>query len=40
MVTSQGNIGLVLANNESPCTVNNFVSLASRASSTTPNATG
>ncbi len=28
MVTDQGNIGLLLANNESPCTVNNFVSLA------------
>ncbi|UQX10018.1 peptidylprolyl isomerase [Candidatus Mycobacterium methanotrophicum] len=28
MVTNQGNIGLLLANNESPCTVNNFVSLA------------
>jgi peptidyl-prolyl cis-trans isomerase B (cyclophilin B) len=28
MVTSQGNIGLLLANNESPCTVNSFVSLA------------
>jgi peptidyl-prolyl cis-trans isomerase B (cyclophilin B) len=27
MVTNQGNIGLVLANNESPCTVNSFVSL-------------
>jgi peptidyl-prolyl cis-trans isomerase B (cyclophilin B) len=28
MVTNQGNIGLLLANNESPCTVNNFASLA------------
>lgn len=28
MVTNQGNIGLMLANNESPCTVNSFVSLA------------
>ncbi|MGH3971251.1 MAG: protein kinase domain-containing protein, partial [Mycobacterium sp.] len=28
MVTSQGNFGLLLANNESPCTVNSFVSLA------------
>ncbi len=28
MVTSQGNIGLLLANNESPCTVNSFASLA------------
>ena len=28
MVTNQGNIGLLLANNESPCTVNSFVSLA------------
>ncbi|WP_343710562.1 peptidylprolyl isomerase [Mycobacterium sp.] len=28
MVTDQGNIGLLLANNESPCTVNSFVSLA------------
>jgi peptidyl-prolyl cis-trans isomerase B (cyclophilin B) len=27
MVTNQGNIGLLLANNESPCTVNSFVSL-------------
>jgi len=27
MVTSQGNIGLMLANNESPCTVNSFASL-------------
>jgi len=28
MVTNQGNIGLLLANNESPCTVNSFASLA------------
>jgi peptidyl-prolyl cis-trans isomerase B (cyclophilin B) len=28
MVTSQGNVGLMLANNESPCTVNSFASLA------------
>jgi peptidyl-prolyl cis-trans isomerase B (cyclophilin B) len=28
MVTNQGNIGLLLANSESPCTVNSFVSLA------------
>jgi peptidyl-prolyl cis-trans isomerase B (cyclophilin B) len=28
MVTNQGNVGLLLANNESPCTVNSFVSLA------------
>ena len=28
MATSQGNIGLILANNESPCTVNSFASLA------------
>jgi len=28
MATSQGNIGLMLANNESPCTVNSFASLA------------
>jgi peptidyl-prolyl cis-trans isomerase B (cyclophilin B) len=28
MSTSQGNIGLMLANNESPCTVNSFASLA------------
>jgi peptidyl-prolyl cis-trans isomerase B (cyclophilin B) len=28
MVTDQGNIGLLLANNESPCTVNSFASLA------------
>jgi peptidyl-prolyl cis-trans isomerase B (cyclophilin B) len=27
MVTSQGNIGLLLANNESPCTVNSFANL-------------
>ena len=27
MVTSQGNIGLMLANNESPCTVNSFANL-------------
>lgn len=27
MATSQGNIGLLLANNESPCTVNSFASL-------------
>ena len=27
MVTSQGNLGLMLANNESPCTVNSFASL-------------
>ncbi|OBK42904.1 peptidylprolyl isomerase [Mycobacterium kubicae] len=27
MVTSQGNIGIMLANNESPCTVNSFASL-------------
>ncbi|SPM27801.1 Peptidyl-prolyl cis-trans isomerase (rotamase)-cyclophilin family, partial [Mycobacterium terramassiliense] len=27
MATSQGNIGLMLANNESPCTVNSFASL-------------
>jgi peptidyl-prolyl cis-trans isomerase B (cyclophilin B) len=27
MVTSQGNMGLMLANNESPCTVNSFASL-------------
>jgi peptidyl-prolyl cis-trans isomerase B (cyclophilin B) len=30
MVTSQGHIGLLLANNESPCTVNSFVSLATQ----------
>lgn len=28
MVTDQGNVGLLLANSESPCTVNSFVSLA------------
>jgi peptidyl-prolyl cis-trans isomerase B (cyclophilin B) len=28
MVTDQGNVGLLLANNKSPCTVNSFVSLA------------
>jgi peptidyl-prolyl cis-trans isomerase B (cyclophilin B) len=28
MVTNQGHIGLMLANNESPCTVNSFASLA------------
>lgn len=28
MVTSQGNIGIMLANAQSPCTVNSFVSLA------------
>lgn len=28
MATTQGNVGLMLANNESPCTVNSFVSLA------------
>jgi peptidyl-prolyl cis-trans isomerase B (cyclophilin B) len=28
MVTNQGNIGLLLANNKSPCTVNSFASLA------------
>ncbi|OSC37863.1 peptidylprolyl isomerase [Mycobacterium decipiens] len=28
MATNQGNVGLMLANNESPCTVNSFVSLA------------
>jgi peptidyl-prolyl cis-trans isomerase B (cyclophilin B) len=27
MVTDQGNVGLLLANNESPCTVNSFASL-------------
>ncbi len=27
MVTTQGNVGLMLANNESPCTVNSFASL-------------
>jgi len=30
MTTTQGNIGLLLANNESPCTVNSFVSLATQ----------
>ena len=30
MVTSQGNMGLLLANNESPCTVNSFASLANQ----------
>jgi peptidyl-prolyl cis-trans isomerase B (cyclophilin B) len=30
MVTSQGHIGLLLANNESPCTVNSFASLAGK----------
>jgi peptidyl-prolyl cis-trans isomerase B (cyclophilin B) len=30
MVTDQGNVGLLLANNESPCTVNSFVSLATQ----------
>jgi peptidyl-prolyl cis-trans isomerase B (cyclophilin B) len=30
MVTNQGNIGLLLANNESPCTVNSFASLAQK----------
>jgi peptidyl-prolyl cis-trans isomerase B (cyclophilin B) len=30
MVTNQGHIGLLLANNESPCTVNSFVSLANQ----------
>ncbi|QLL10161.1 protein kinase [Mycobacterium vicinigordonae] len=30
MVTNQGNIGLMLANNESPCTVNSFISLATQ----------
>lgn len=30
MVTNQGHIGLLLANNESPCTVNSFASLASQ----------
>ena len=28
MTTTQGNIGLMLANNESPCTVNSFANLA------------
>ena len=30
MVTDQGNIGLLLANNKSPCTVNSFVSLTTQ----------
>jgi peptidyl-prolyl cis-trans isomerase B (cyclophilin B) len=30
MATNEGNIGLLLANNESPCTVNSFASLASQ----------
>lgn len=30
MMTNQGNIGLMLANNESPCTVNSFASLVSQ----------
>ncbi len=30
MVTNEGNIGLMLANNESPCTVNSFASLTSQ----------
>ena len=30
MVTSQGHIGLLLANSQSPCTVNSFISLASQ----------
>ncbi len=30
MATNQGHIGLMLANNESPCTVNSFASLASQ----------
>jgi peptidyl-prolyl cis-trans isomerase B (cyclophilin B) len=30
MVTDQGNVGLLLANNKSPCTVNSFASLASQ----------
>jgi peptidyl-prolyl cis-trans isomerase B (cyclophilin B) len=30
MVTSQGNLGLMLANNESPCTVNSFASLTNQ----------
>jgi len=30
MATTQGNIGLMLANNESPCTVNSFASLVSQ----------
>jgi peptidyl-prolyl cis-trans isomerase B (cyclophilin B) len=28
VVTNQGMVGLLLANNESPCTVNNFASLS------------
>ncbi len=31
MVTSQGNIGLLLANNKSPCTVNSFASLVGQS---------
>lgn len=31
MVTTEGNIGLLLENNESPCTVNSFASLAGQA---------
>jgi peptidyl-prolyl cis-trans isomerase B (cyclophilin B) len=30
MVTNQGHVGLLLANNESPCTVNSFASLAQK----------
>jgi peptidyl-prolyl cis-trans isomerase B (cyclophilin B) len=30
MVTNQGNVGLLLANNESPCTVNSFASLSQK----------
>jgi peptidyl-prolyl cis-trans isomerase B (cyclophilin B) len=30
MVTNQGHVGLLLANNESPCTVNSFISLATQ----------
>ncbi len=30
MTTNQGNVGLLLANNESPCTVNSFISLATQ----------
>ncbi len=30
MMTSQGKVGLMLANNESPCTVNSFASLANQ----------
>jgi peptidyl-prolyl cis-trans isomerase B (cyclophilin B) len=30
MTTNQGHIGLLLANNESPCTVNSFISLANQ----------